>query len=84
MWQQMQRSGGKDKRQLVDVIARNGYLLLPLSTLFAVGGIWYSIWWGLKRPTEVPCIDCERQREIVQEVYFGKIDKKSKMGRQMP
>ncbi|KAG5490836.1 hypothetical protein JKF63_00958 [Porcisia hertigi] len=48
-----------------------GYLL-PLTLLFAVGGIAYTFKWNSDRQKDGGgvCVDCVRQREMVEEVYF--------------
>lgn len=44
---------------------------LPLSILFVLGGAAYAIKWSQDR-RDNPCVDCKRQHEIAQEIYFGK------------
>jgi hypothetical protein len=44
---------------------------LPIvGAIFAVCGVYYSISSSQRR--EDICIDCNRQKEIAEEVYFGK------------
>ncbi|ORC85536.1 uncharacterized protein TM35_000341480 [Trypanosoma theileri] len=47
-------------------------LMIPATLLFAIGGFCYTYWWNDKRSREGPCIDCKRQQEIMEEVYFKK------------
>ncbi|KAH9577983.1 hypothetical protein LSM04_001691 [Trypanosoma melophagium] len=47
-------------------------MLLPATLLFALGGFCYTFWWNEKRSREGPCIDCKRQQEIMEEIYFKK------------
>ena len=46
-------------------------MALPLAVLFMVGGGVYAVLWNKERQ-ENPCIDCVRQKEIADEIYFGK------------
>jgi hypothetical protein len=44
---------------------------LPLSILFVLGGGAWAIKWSQDR-RDNPCVDCKRQQEIAEEIYFGK------------
>ncbi|CUE73128.1 Hypothetical protein, putative [Bodo saltans] len=44
---------------------------LPLALLFAVGGGAWAMKWSQDR-RDHPCVDCKRQQEIAEEIYFGK------------
>ncbi|KAG5464519.1 hypothetical protein LSCM1_00709 [Leishmania martiniquensis] len=48
--------------------------LLPITLLFAMSGIAYTFKWNSDRQKEGggACVDCARQREMVEEVYFSK------------
>ncbi|KPI89364.1 hypothetical protein ABL78_1490 [Leptomonas seymouri] len=47
--------------------------VLPLTLLFSFGGIAYTFKWNSDRQkNNGVCIDCERQREMMEEVYFNK------------
>lgn len=45
--------------------------ILPLAVLFVIGGASYAIHWSQERRNN-PCVDCKRQQEIADEIYFGK------------
>lgn len=47
---------------------------LPIALLFAASGIAYTFRWNSNRQKDGGgvCVDCARQREIVEEVYFNK------------
>lgn len=47
---------------------------LPVTLLFALGGIAYTFKWNADRQKEGNgvCVDCVRQREMIEEVYFNK------------
>ncbi|CAD2213292.1 hypothetical protein AGDE_03236 [Angomonas deanei] len=46
--------------------------VLPLTCVFALGGILYSFKWNSDRQKNGVCLSCERQREMMDEVYGGK------------
>nr|CCC51732.1 conserved hypothetical protein [Trypanosoma vivax Y486] len=46
--------------------------MAPFAVLFALSGFCYTCWWNDKRSKEGPCIDCKRQKEIMDEIYFNK------------
>jgi hypothetical protein len=56
------------------VLPKSMNLVLPITLLFALGGIAYTFKWNSDRQKEGNgvCIDCARQREMVEEVYFNK------------
>lgn len=49
-------------------------LILPLTVVFAIAGIAFTFKWNSDRQKEGNgvCIDCARQREMMEEVYFDK------------
>ncbi|KAG5489098.1 hypothetical protein JIQ42_00721 [Leishmania sp. Namibia] len=48
--------------------------LLPVTLLFTLSGIAYTFKWNSDRQKNGGgvCVDCARQREMVEEVYFNK------------
>ncbi|GET93774.1 unspecified product [Leishmania tarentolae] len=56
------------------VLPRKMNYLLPITLLFAVAGIAYTFKWNSDRQKNGGgvCVDCVRQREMVEEVYFNK------------
>ncbi|KAF8291472.1 hypothetical protein TcYC6_0121560 [Trypanosoma cruzi] len=53
-------------------LPRNTYMLVPTTLVFAIGGFCFTCWWNNKRAKEGPCVDCKRQQEIMEEMYFRK------------
>ena len=59
--------------------------MLPLTCLFGLGAVVYSVNWSMQRSDSPVCISCERQKAIVEEVYFSKrINPIDKVARNMP
>ncbi|RHW69729.1 uncharacterized protein TEOVI_000164500 [Trypanosoma equiperdum] len=46
--------------------------LAPAALLFAAGGFYFTCRWNNERAKDGPCINCKRQQEIIEEVYFNK------------
>ena len=42
-----------------------------VAAIFAAGGIYYSISSSARREGQI-CVDCDRQKQIAEEVYFKK------------
>lgn len=55
---------------------------LPITLFFAVAGIAYTFKWNSDRQKEGNgvCVDCVRQREMVEEVYFNKKNENAHKG----
>ncbi|KAK7202301.1 hypothetical protein NESM_000302000 [Novymonas esmeraldas] len=55
-------------------VSRKVNYVLPATLLFAVGGIVYTFKWNSDRQKDGGgvCVDCVRQREMIEEVYFSK------------
>lgn len=49
-----------------------GNVLLPAALLFTIGGIAFTLKWNSDRQKEGVCIDCARQRRMLDEVYSDK------------
>lgn len=53
-----------------------GSMILPLALLFTCGGIAFTMKWNYDRQQEGGvCVDCVRQKEMMDEVYFNKSSK---------
>lgn len=50
----------------------SGWNLLSAASCFLIGCSWYCWSCMRERQDAGPCIDCERQKAIAGEVYFGK------------
>lgn len=57
-------------------------LILPITLAFAIGGIAFTFKWNSDRQKEGNgvCVDCVRQREMVEEVYFNKKNENAHRG----
>lgn len=53
-------------------LSRKMNFLLPLTVIFTLCGIAYTFKWNADRKNDGACVDCVRQREIVEEIYFNK------------
>jgi hypothetical protein len=58
-------------RKSQSLFAKLNRAAIPLAACFAVTGITYTMYWNSKKGS-LACVDCKRQAEIADEVYFGK------------
>ena len=66
----------------IKAVVGRGALLLPFAVVFAFCSMAYVIYESTQRHANPVCVDCNRQKEIAEEIYFGK--KTRLTARQMP
>ena len=49
--------------------ARNGWIFLPFAGVFALSSAAYVVYESAQRRKNPVCIDCNRQKEIAEQIY---------------
>ena len=58
--------------EAMKAVVGKGTVLLPIAVVFAFISVAYVIYESTQRHKNPVCIDCNRQKEIAEEIYFGK------------
>lgn len=70
--------------KVVGEFLRRGNIILPFALLFSVGSIGYVLYDNVSRRGNTVCVDCNRQKEIAEEIYGKKPMKPIAGTRMMP
>lgn len=69
--------------KVIGQFLRRGNIVLPFAALFAFGSAGYVVYDSAQRRARPVCVNCERQKEIAEEIY-GTKPAKQLTGRMMP